>query len=52
VGTAKRIVAVSAYVKNDKGEVLLVKTHYRSDTWELPGGQVEIGESLEQALVP
>lgn len=51
MGTAKRIVAVSAYVKNDKGEVLLVKTHYRSDTWELPGGQVEIGESLEQALV-
>ena len=48
---AKRIIAVSAYVKNDKDKVLLVKTHYRSDTWELPGGQVEIGESLEQALI-
>lgn len=46
----KHILAVSAFVKNEKGEVLLVKTHYRSDTWELPGGQVEEGESLEKAV--
>lgn len=46
----KHILAVSALVKNNKEEVLLVKTHYRSDTWELPGGQVEEGESLEQAV--
>jgi 8-oxo-dGTP diphosphatase len=28
----KHIVAVSAYVTNEKGETLLVKTHNRSDT--------------------
>jgi 8-oxo-dGTP diphosphatase len=39
----KHIVAVSAYVVNDKDEVLLVKTHWREDTWESPGGQVEEG---------
>ncbi|WP_044747981.1 NUDIX hydrolase [Bacillus alveayuensis] len=46
----KHIVAVSAYVTNEKGEVLLVKTHWRSDTWEIPGGQVEEGEPLDQAV--
>lgn len=44
------IVAVSAYITNDKGEVLLVKSHARADTWELPGGQVEAGEALDQAI--
>lgn len=46
----KHIVAVSAYVRNDEGEVLLVKTHGRSDTWELPGGQVEQGEPPHEAV--
>jgi len=46
----KHIIAVSAYVTNDVGEVLLVKTHWRSDTWECPGGQVEEGEPLDEAV--
>jgi 8-oxo-dGTP diphosphatase len=46
----KHIIAVSAYVTNDKGEALLVKTHWRSDTWEAPGGQVEEGEPLDKAV--
>jgi 8-oxo-dGTP diphosphatase len=46
----KHIIAVAAYVTNENGEVLLVKTHWRSDTWEIPGGQVEAGESLDQAV--
>lgn len=46
----KHIVAVSAYVTNEKNETLLVKTHWRSDTWESPGGQVEEGESLDVAV--
>lgn len=50
MNTPKHIVAVSAYVTNSKDEVLLVKTHWRSDTWELPGGQVEEGESLSEAV--
>lgn len=48
--TPKHLIAVSALVKNDKDEVLLVKTHWRSDTWELPGGSVEEGESLDDAI--
>lgn len=46
----KHIIATSALVTNDKGEVLLVKTHSRSDTWESPGGQVEEGEALDKAV--
>jgi 8-oxo-dGTP diphosphatase len=46
----KHIIAVSAYVTNDKGEALLVKTHWRSDTWEAPGGKVEEGEPLDKAV--
>lgn len=30
--------------------MLLAKVHWRSDTWELPGGQVEEGEALDQAI--
>lgn len=46
----KHIIAVSALVFDTKGDVLLVKTHSRSDTWELPGGQVEEGEPLDEAV--
>lgn len=30
--------------------MLLVKVHWRADTWEIPGGQVEEGEALDQAV--
>ncbi|MBS4203513.1 NUDIX hydrolase [Lederbergia citrea] len=46
----KHIIAVSAYITNENGETLLVKTHWRSDTWESPGGHVEEGEPLDKAL--
>ncbi|WP_420809414.1 NUDIX hydrolase [Aquibacillus halophilus] len=46
----RHIVSVCAYVTNKQGQVLLVKTHNRSDTWELPGGQVEEGEPLDKAV--
>ena len=46
----KHIVAVSALVYDAQGDVLCVKTHWRSDTWELPGGQVEEGEPLDEAV--
>ena len=45
----QHIIAVSALVHDVQGGILLVKTHDRSDTWELPGGQVETGESLDAA---
>lgn len=46
----KHIVAVSAYITNPKGEALLIKAHWRKDTWEPPGGQVERGEALDIAV--
>ncbi|HFK1453287.1 NUDIX hydrolase [Bacillus pacificus] len=48
--TPKHIIAVAGYLTNKKDEVLLAKVHWRSDTWELPGGQVEEGEALDQAV--
>lgn len=46
----KHIVSVSGYITNEKGEVLLVRNQHRSDTMEMPGGQVEEGETLEEAI--
>ncbi|MEN1937776.1 NUDIX hydrolase [Paenibacillus sp. 102] len=46
----KHIIAVSAYIMNENNEILLVKVQWRGDTWEMPGGQVEEGEPLDQAV--
>ncbi|MCM3342168.1 NUDIX hydrolase [Paenibacillus sp. MER TA 81-3] len=46
----RHIVAVSALIQNEAGHTLLVQTHNRSDTWEMPGGQVEEGEPLHEAV--
>jgi len=40
----RHIVAASALIRNGQGEIALVRTERRG--WELPGGQVELGESL------
>lgn len=42
------IVAVGGIVENEKGEILLVKTI--NGGWVFPGGQVEVGENLVDAL--
>lgn len=47
--TPRHIVAASAFIVNDRDEVLLVRTYVRPDTWELPGGQVEAGEEPHEA---
>ena len=44
----RHIVAASALVRNDKGQILLVRTHSRG--WDMPGGQIETGESLIEGL--
>lgn len=41
---------VTAFVTNDEGEILLVRSKHREDTWELPGGRVERDETLGQAV--
>lgn len=47
---SKHMIAVSAIVKNENRHVLMVRTHLRSDTWEIPGGFVEAGEPLDIAV--
>jgi 8-oxo-dGTP diphosphatase len=44
----QHIVAVSALVRNTHNQILLV--HSPRGDWEFPGGQVEEGETLTQAL--
>ncbi|NPV89451.1 MAG: NUDIX hydrolase [Firmicutes bacterium] len=42
---------VGGLVRNQQGQLLLVKHNYRSywwDTWILPGGMLEPGESLKE----
>jgi 8-oxo-dGTP diphosphatase len=46
----KHIVSVSGFITNKEGEVLLIRTRERKDTWEMPGGQVEKEETLEEAV--
>ncbi|MBP1989774.1 NUDIX hydrolase [Paenibacillus eucommiae] len=43
------IVAVGGIVENEQGHVLLVKTQHGG--WVFPGGQVEVGENLMDALI-
>lgn len=47
---SKHFVAVSALVRNENGHVLMVRTHLRSESWELPGGFVDAGEALDIAV--
>jgi ADP-ribose pyrophosphatase YjhB (NUDIX family) len=48
---ASRIVpAVNVVVTNDAGEILLIR-RTDNDNWALPGGVVDIGESLPQAAI-
>lgn len=44
------IVAVFGIVENDKDEILLIKNRGQG-TWTVPGGQVEVGENLIDALM-
>ena len=46
---ATHVLAVSGFVTNEQGDVLLVRVVDRG--WELPGGQVELGEGLLDAIV-
>lgn len=47
--TPKHIISAATVVLNDKNEVLLIKGPRRG--WEMPGGQVEEGESLKAAAI-
>ncbi|MFJ7637719.1 NUDIX hydrolase [Peribacillus sp. NPDC097206] len=45
----KHIVSAATIVINEQGEILLIKGPMRG--WEMPGGQVEEGESLKEAAI-
>ncbi len=45
----KHIVSAAAIVFNKQGEILLIKGPRRG--WEMPGGQVEEGESIRDAAI-
>lgn len=45
----KHIVSAATIVINELGEILLIKGPRRG--WEIPGGQVEEGESLKDAAI-
>jgi 8-oxo-dGTP diphosphatase len=45
----KHIVSAATIVINDNNEILLIKGPRRG--WEMPGGQVEEGESLQNAAI-
>jgi len=40
-----------ACITNEDGEILLQKRSGKDDIWGLPGGAVEIGESIEEAAI-
>jgi len=43
------IVAAAGYVHDSNGNILLVNTYARG--WDCTGGQVEVGESLEEGVL-
>ena len=45
----KHIVSAAKIVLNDESEILLIKGPLRG--WEMPGGQVEEGESIKEAAI-
>ncbi|WP_174616481.1 NUDIX hydrolase [Virgibacillus ihumii] len=45
----KHIVSAATIILNDHNELLLIKGPRRG--WEMPGGQVEEGESLKEAAI-
>ena len=44
------IATVGALIYDDKGHVLMIRTHKWSNRWGIPGGKIERGESSEKAL--
>jgi len=39
-----------ALVFNSEGKLFLMKSHKWKDKWVIPGGHIELGESIEEAL--
>ena len=44
------VVSVKALIKRDNTFLLLRERLHKGDVWDLPGGKIQYGESVEQAL--
>jgi len=44
------LATVGALVINPHGQCLLIRTHKWHDTWAVPGGKIDYGETVVQAL--
>ena len=44
------IATVGALIFNDRGQILMIRTHKWSNLWGIPGGKVEYGETCTEAL--
>jgi len=44
-------VVVGGFIRNDKGEVFLVKSHKWPGKWVVMGGHIGWGETIESALI-
>jgi nucleoside triphosphatase len=42
---------VGGLIVNDKGKILLAKSHKWFDKYTLPGGHIEVGETMREAVV-
>jgi phosphoglycolate phosphatase len=47
---AQPTVTVGALIFNQRGEVLMIRTHKWSDLWGIPGGKIKYGEAALTAL--
>jgi len=41
---------VGALISNDEGKILLAKSHKWFDNYTLPGGHIEVGETMREAV--
>ena len=48
--TEHPIATVGALIVNQRGEVLMIRTHKWSHLWGIPGGKIRRGETCESAL--
>lgn len=50
-GMKRPIITVGALVCNSRGEALFVFTHKWKNTYGIPGGKIEYGETARQAVI-
>jgi phosphoglycolate phosphatase len=49
-GLDRPIATVGALLHDGKGNLLLIRSHKWGNRWSIPGGKIELGESLQEAL--